>query len=145
MYLETNTFPAIAIALGIGTPFEASNFKNLGSGTFSSVFMRAYGQGLRFSSICPYKQHMKYLLILICQQTKQKPQLQPPSFATFPSLSTHAFLMMNQTDVDKTDLEIDELQDDDYEDEEDQSSEIYDTALNPNTARMLTTHELHCK
>ncbi|KAF8205051.1 hypothetical protein BJ912DRAFT_20715 [Pholiota molesta] len=51
--------------------------------------------------------------------------------------------MMNQTDVDKTDLEIDELQDDDYEDEEDQSSEIYDTALNPNTARMLTTHELH--
>lgn len=53
--------------------------------------------------------------------------------------------MMNQMDVDKAELEIDELEDDDFEDEEDQSSEIYDTALKQNTARMLTTQELHCK
>lgn len=50
-------------------------------------------------------------------------------------------------DVDKGEVEVDELEDDDFQDEEDnlKDSEIYDTALEPSTAEILTTHQLHSK
>ncbi|KAF8974486.1 hypothetical protein BDZ97DRAFT_1911665 [Flammula alnicola] len=46
-------------------------------------------------------------------------------------------------EVDKVENEIDELEDDEFASDYEHDTEIYDTALNPNVAKILTTHELH--